>query len=643
MKIKRLTILLLMLLSLLALTACGSKKYTVTFDSAGGSAVKSQSLTAGSLVKDPGAPENTGSYAFAGWYNGDKKWDFAADKISSSIKLTAKWTKLYTVHFDSNGGSPVAMISVEADKTAKAPASPYKEGYAFKGWYNGDKLWNFGIDKISENTTLTAKWNKLYTVTFSTGEGGSEVDPKYVENGLFITPPEAPTRGGYRFGGWYKGDIAWNFDSYMVTSDVSLSARWIKVHTVKYDSGEGADEILGESVDDGMKFTEPKAPAREGYVFKGWYKDLEPWDFNTVADRDITLTAKWAKLHTVTFDANGGSAVDARTAEDGLTVDEPATTRENHKFLGWFLNGEKWDFASPITGDITLTAEWKNMQTYEVKFDSRGGTEVLTQHIVHADPAIRPQPPELYGYYFIGWFYDDNIWDFNTPITSGITLYAVWEEIPRYSVQFDSNGGDYYDTIYVYKGEKIDTPPTPIREGFKFVGWYDHNGNLWDFNYGVSEDMMLTAVWEEYDDEDILEMPDHRFSYIIKFDTNGGNEIERQIHAARETLAENQKTLPIPEKAGYTFGGWYLNGVRFDENTPVTDDITLTAKWGYTVIFDTGDGETHVIADPGELLERPDDPTSDTMTFDGWYNGDQKWSFEEDVVTGHMTLTAKWK
>ena len=81
---------------------------------------------------------------------------------------------------------------------------------------------------------------------------------------------------------------------------------------------------------------------------------------------DITIVAQWEKdetpapvTHTVTFDSNGGSAVDAQTVDDGGKAVKPADpTRDGYTFAGWMLDGQPYDFGQPVTGDITLTAAW---------------------------------------------------------------------------------------------------------------------------------------------------------------------------------------------------------------------------------------------------------------------------------------------
>lgn len=141
------------------------EKYTVTFDSDGGSAVEKQTVEEGKKATKPADPTKEG-YDFAGWYNGEAAFDFEI-AIKANITLKAHWTiKTFTVTFDSNGGSTVAAQTVDYDGKAIKPADPTKDGYVFLGWYNGDTKFNF-TTKIMSNITLKADWGLLLDDLYS--------------------------------------------------------------------------------------------------------------------------------------------------------------------------------------------------------------------------------------------------------------------------------------------------------------------------------------------------------------------------------------------------------------------------------------------------------------------------------------------
>ena len=108
--------------------------------------------------------------------------------------------------------------------------------------------------------------------------------------------------------------------------------------------------------------TLPTPAAREGYTFNGWYNDSshsgDP--ITTVATNVATIYGKWTQItYNVTFNSNGGSAVDPQIVGHGNTAIEPAApTKPGSLFVRWTLNGEAFDFTTPITSDIELVAEW---------------------------------------------------------------------------------------------------------------------------------------------------------------------------------------------------------------------------------------------------------------------------------------------
>ena len=144
------------------------------------------------------------------------------------VEITATWTKnVYTVTFDSDGGSEVAPQQVEHDGYASVPPEPTKVGLTFAGWFLGEATTAFAFTTtpITEGITLKAKWNA--TVTFDS-DGGSPVVDQQVEYGkLAGVPNPAPTKTGYAFGGWFLGNAETAFAfSTPITENITLKAKW---------------------------------------------------------------------------------------------------------------------------------------------------------------------------------------------------------------------------------------------------------------------------------------------------------------------------------------------------------------------------------------------------------------------------------
>ena len=187
-------------------------KFIVTFDNEG--TRTTAIIDNGAKLTAPAAPTKEG-YRFDGWYydnNGGKaKWDFDAGTVTRAMTLTAKWVQTYTVAFDTNGGSAVDPVTVDAVSTVTKPADPTKSGYTFGGWYKDSTLqtpWDFANGTVTADTTLYAKWtanppapsyddsDPTYAVSAPAAENGSvTVSPKNASAGSTVTITVKPDSG----------------------------------------------------------------------------------------------------------------------------------------------------------------------------------------------------------------------------------------------------------------------------------------------------------------------------------------------------------------------------------------------------------------------------------------------------------------
>lgn len=138
---------------------------------------------------------------------------------------------------------------------------------------------------------------------------------------------------------------------------------------------------------------------------------------------------------TITFDTDGGSIVNPMEVLPGakvLIVDEP--TKEGNTFDWWYIDASRsipFDEDEPITESITLYAKWI-LDTYSIVFQSNGGLAVPSATVAHGAKLVEPTPPTRNHYTFGGWYRDSqltNLYDFNTLVSQGFTLYAKWNEI----------------------------------------------------------------------------------------------------------------------------------------------------------------------------------------------------------------------
>lgn len=204
---------------------------TISFNSQGGSAVGNVYQAAGQTIEEPTKPTRSG-YDFGGWFetsactgNGVSfPYTVPGDKL-----LYAKWNKIYTISFDSQGGGSVADKMGIMGSIISEPI-PTRSGYQFGGWFETSACTGTQVSfpySIAGNKLLYAKWNKIYTISFDS-QGGSSVADKTGITGSTISEP-IPTKSGYEFGGWFEtSSCTGNSVSfpYTISGNATLYAKW---------------------------------------------------------------------------------------------------------------------------------------------------------------------------------------------------------------------------------------------------------------------------------------------------------------------------------------------------------------------------------------------------------------------------------
>ena len=188
-----------------------TNKYTITFDTNGGSEIAPITQDYGTEITAPDNPTRKG-YTFKGW---DK--EIPETMPTENITVKAQWEiNQYTITFDTNGGSEIAPITQDYGTEITAPDNPTRKGYTFKGW---DK--EIPETMPAENITVKAQWEiNQYTIAFDTN-GGSDIAPITQDYGTEITAPDNPTRKGYTFKGWDK-----EIPKTMPAENITITARW---------------------------------------------------------------------------------------------------------------------------------------------------------------------------------------------------------------------------------------------------------------------------------------------------------------------------------------------------------------------------------------------------------------------------------
>ena len=442
-----------------------TNKYTIAFDTNGGSEIAPITQDYGTEITAPDKPTRKG-YTFKGW---DKA--IPETMPAENITVKAQWEiNQYTITFDTNGGSEIAPIIQDYGTEITAPDNPTRKGYTFKGW---DK--EIPETMPAENITVKAQWEiNQYTITFDTN-GGSEIAPITQDYGTEITAPDNPTRKGYTFKGWNK-----EIPETMPAENTTVKAQWeINKYTITFDTN-GGSEIAPITQDYGTEITAPDNPTRKGYTFKGWDKEIP----ETMPAENITVKAQWKiNQYTIAFDTNGGSEIAPITQDYGTEITAPDNpTRKGYTFKGW-------DKEIPETmpaENITVKAQWEINQ-YTIAFDTNGGSEIAPITQDYGTEITAPDNPTRKGYTFKGW--DKEIPE--AMPAENITVKAQWE-INQYTIAFDTNGGSEIAPITQDYGTEITAPDNPTRKGYTFKGWDKEIPKTMP-----AENITITARWKD--------------------------------------------------------------------------------------------------------------------------------------------------
>ena len=448
--------------------------------------------------------------------------------------------------------------------------------------------------------TLTLTADKLYTVTMDTA-GGDPIRPiQYtVESEAFQLP--IPVRTGYIFLGWTGEGITEPQKTMEIpqgsTGDRTYTANWQVIEytiiTLLEGGNAGSSQVYFYTVE--QTVTLP-TPTRTGYTFLGWTGEgiTTPQPNVTIpkgSTGDKTYIENWELTeYNITMDLNGGSGqekvVYTMTDED---FELPTPTRNGYEFVGW--TGE--DITTPqtsvkipkgSTGNKAYTANWQVIE-YTITLDTNGGPVVSPIKYTVEDTFTLPYILRP-GYEFAGWTLDGSGMLPFTPLiiypgTTGDLHYKAEWRLAEYTITMDLDGGSGQEkVVYTITDEEFELP-TPTRNGYEFVGWTGERITTPQTSVkipkGSTGNKAYTANWKV-------------IRYTITLVTNGG-----AVIASIRYTVEDSVTLPIPpDRPGYEFSGWVLDGSGQFPSTPMiipagsTGDRLYKAEWRvatYTITY----------------------------------------------------------
>ena len=593
----------------LTLTLTADKLYTVTMDTAGGDPIRPIQYTVESEAFQLPTPVRTG-YIFLGWTGEGITEPQETIEIpqgsTGDRTYTANWQVIeYTItllDMDGAGTSEALVYTVEQPVTLPTPT---REGYAFLGWtVNSDMAPQLTVvlpQGSIGNRTYTANWELTeYNITMDLNGGSGETALLYtVIDDEFALP--TPTRNGYEFVGWTGEGITTPQTSVKIpkgsTGDKAYTANWKVIeYTITLDTNGGPNvSPIKYTVED--SFTLPY-PLRPGYEFAGWTLDgsgMLPATTLIIyygTTGDLHYKAEWRLAeYTITLDLNGGSGQEkviyTITDED---FELPTPTRNGYEFVGW--TGER--ITTPqtsvkipkgSTGNKAYTANWQVIKYTIITLLEGGNAGSSGAYVYTVEETFTLPTPTRTGYTFWGWT-GEGITKPQPSVTiprgsTGDKTYIEnWVET-GYTITLDLNGGSGKEkVIYTMTDEDFELP-TPTRNGYEFVGWTGERITTPQTSVkipkGSTGNKAYTANWKV-------------IRYTITLVTNGG-----AVIASIRYTVEDSVTLPIPpERPGYEFAGWVLDGSGQFPSTPMiipegsTGDRIYKAEWRvatYTITY----------------------------------------------------------
>ena len=649
----------------------------------------------------PNNPTRTG-YDFKGWYNASSGG--TAITTSTTVKITAaqtiyaQWTPhTYKVVYHGNGGTTSSGATTYTQDCNYGTSYTYaaantfsRPGYSFKEWYNnatgsggtayapGAAFSNLTTETGAEITRYAVWQTVTYTVTYDANSGSSVASKTYTIEDAFTLA--TTSRTGYTFQNWKVTTAAGNWTANATFTagasvskkygNVTLTAQWaINNSKVKFvmNGGSmtvGSTAVSGNATEISGNYNTTLSlpvPTRTAYTFNTWTltkasgntsaisiasNKTATYTFGTGSGTTDTLTASWtANNYTLTYNANGGAAVAARsyTIEDAFAL--PTTTRTGYTFANWKVTTAAGNWTSAATfnasesvsgkwGNATLTAQW-TPNSYTLVLAENGGSAVndITYNIESTTtlPTITRT-----GYTFGGWKVTTagGSWTLNTvkaanaAVTGNYgnaTLTAQWT-INSSKVALEMNGGvgsyTQNSTTTAIDGDvtitgnynTIISIALPTKTGYSFAGWTltkatGNTGSMvsssttgassYKFGTGSGTTDTLTAAWTANTYTVTFNPQSGTFSAANGFTAGTAAQNKTVTYDSTYGTADaSGKAWPTVTRTGYSLKGWYTattggNAVTSSTKVTSTTDHTLYAQWNpntYTVTFAAGEG-----------------------------------------------------
>ena len=475
------------------------------------------------------APTKEG-YEFAGWDS-----EIPQTMPAEDVTITATWNELYDVVYKNEDGSVFESFvdaGIAGDELPVPEGTPSKPGHYFDGWVdaNGET-----VTTIPEgNLELYPKFeaNPTYTITYKDGE--DVVNTVSYEEGEEIAEYTLGDKDGYTFDGWEPA-----LPETMPAEDLEVTAKWvINTNDVIY-MVDGVEYDRTKDVEFGTEVTVIAEPTKEGYTFSGWDKTTF-----TMPDEDVIVSGSFiVNEYTITFDTDGGSAIESKVYKYGEEIGElPVPEKAGHVFAGWtWTNADGETIAAPETMpayDVTATASWDIAKHTISYYLAENGELYESFNIEEGAAIVHPEGPTVEGLTFVEWVDEDGnaLPEDMVMGTEDIKAYAKFD-VNSYKVTYIVDGDVYAEYDVLYQAE-VPVPADPEdSEIRKFAGWSPAPVAVMP-----AKDLTYTATWADPE-------PD---KYTATFLRDDGKVHSMQVLAEGDAIE-----IPAgPQKFGYVFVGW---------------------------------------------------------------------------------------
>ncbi len=428
--------------------------YTITYELDGGTNNLSNPSTYN--VEDNvtfANPTKTG-YTFTGWTYNDSPIT-STEGLTGNITVKANYVaNTYTVTFNNNGNTSTQSFTYDVAK-GLTPNSITRPGYRFMGWSlseNGSVAYADGASVINltsnkdGNVNLYAVWEIVsYTITYELDGGTNNPSNPTTYTVEDIVNFEIPTKTGYRFTGWTYNDSPITSTEGLI-GNITVKANYVaNKYQIHFDV-DGLVEIDSIEVTYNQRIGDilPVLDL-DTLVFNYWYylEDDRQVTINKdtvyLYDHDITVKAELSGDYNVVYETNGGinsnnnpTRINVDELNESILLENP--TRNGYTFDGWYLTS---DFSSDRVYEITLEllanannatitlyAKW-NINSYNVNYVDQDG-EIIKTETLNYGSYLNFFTPTKEGQIFDNWYLNGTVFDFNTPVTSDITLVAMY-------------------------------------------------------------------------------------------------------------------------------------------------------------------------------------------------------------------------